>query len=551
MEIMHDHPLPETTTFAVATLGCKVNQADSEAIGEQMNAAGFMQRDFNEVADIYIVNTCTVTHLGDRSSRQLISQARRRHPSALLVVTGCYAELNPQAVAALPGVDLVIGNQGKESLVEVIRERRKTGDSGVGLRGEGVQGGDLQGKDVQSRGALDESVREEGKDVQSRGARGEGMHSEDKGLQGEEVQGEGKPRPYYIRVSPMQGALPVLSLDTQHIGSDMSLVELDPQPDNPSRLSPFAFHGTATPEMAGERPAWRTRAQIKVQDGCDNRCTYCIVPYVRGGSRSRSIASVVDHVRRKVCAGFQEIVLTGVHLGDYHPEGDEKRDLGDLIAALLRDTGIARIRVSSLEPEDFRLEWLELWKNPRMCRHLHLPMQSGSDNILRRMARRYKSARYRTIITTARQLVPGIAISTDIITGFPGETDDDFEQTYQLAAALQFAKMHVFRFSPRQGTAAARMRGQIRDEVKKARSERLLALNEVDNRRFREQFLGQTVQVLIESYKHGYWEGLTDNYLRVELDGLPDTQSRNWQHTLVNVRLVDLVEDGIRGILIG
>src|SRR5258708_20311061 len=136
MEIMHDHPLPETTTFAVATLGCKVNQADSEAIGEQMNAAGFMQRDFNEVADIYIVNTCTVTHLGDRSSRQLISQARRRHPSALLVVTGCYAELNPQAVAALPGVDLVIGNQGKESLVEVIRERRKVEDSGVGLRGE-------------------------------------------------------------------------------------------------------------------------------------------------------------------------------------------------------------------------------------------------------------------------------------------------------------------------------------------------------------------------------------------------------------------------------
>src|SRR6266568_936597 len=543
METMHDHPLPETTTFAVATLGCKVNQADSEAIGEQMNAAGFMQRDFNEVADIYIVNTCTVTHLGDRSSRQLISQARRRHPSALLVVTGCYAELNPQAVAALPGVDLVIGNQGKESVVEVIRERRKAGDSGVGL----------QSQEIQS----------EGKDVQGLRVQGEGMHSEDKGLQhegvegksegiqGEGVQGEGKPRPYIKRVSPMQHTLPVLSLDVQHIGSDVSLVEQDPQPDNPSRLSPFAFHGTDTPEMAGERPAWRTRAQIKVQDGCDNRCTYCIVPYVRGGSRSRSIASVVDHVRRKVCAGFQEIVLPGVHLGDYHPEGDEKRDLGDLIAALLRDTGIARIRVSSLEPEDFRLEWLELWKNPRMCRHLHLPMQSGSDNILRRMARRYKSARYRTIITTARQLVPGIAISTDIITGFPGETDDDFEQTYQLATALQFAKMHVFRFSPRQGTAAARMRGQIRDEVKKARSERLLTLNEIDNRRFREQFLGQTVQVLIESYKHGYWEGLTDNYLRVELDGLPDTQSHNWQHTLVNARLVDLVEDGIRGIMIG
>ena len=216
----------------------------------------------------------------------------------------------------------------------------------------------------------------------------------------------------------------------------------------------------------------------------------------------------------------------------------------------MRDTEIARIRVSSLEPEDFRLEWLELWENPRMCRHLHLPMQSGSDNVLRRMARRYKSAHYRAIITMAKQLVPGIAISTDIITGFPGETDDDFEQTYQMATELQFAKMHVFRFSPRQGTAAARMRGQIRDEVKKARSARLLALNEVGGRRFREQFLGQTAQVLIESYKHGYWEGLTDNYLRVELDGLSGTQSRAWQHTLVNARLVQLVEDGMRGTVI-
>jgi len=491
-EYMHDYALSETT-FAVATLGCKVNQADSEAIGEQMSAAGFAQRDFGEVADIYIVNTCTVTHLGDRSSRQLISQARRRHPNALLVVTGCYAEMNPQAVAALPGVDLVVGNKGKESLVEVIREQWHQGDR--------------------------------------------------------------KGRPYHTTEQPGQlstrRTLPMFPLDMQHIGSDVSFSEGDPQPDNPSRLSPFTFHGVATSETASDRPAWRTRAQIKVQDGCDNRCTYCIVPYARGGSHSRSIASVVEHVQRKVRAGFQEIVLTGVHLGDYHPDDDARCDLGDLITTLLRETAIPRIRVSSLEPEDFRLEWLELWENPRMCRHLHLPMQSGSDTILRRMARRYKSARYRDIITTAKRLVPGIAISTDIITGFPGESDEDFALTYQLAAELQFAKTHVFRFSPRQGTAAARMRGQIREEVKKARSERLLALNEADSRRFREQFLGQTVQVLIESDKHGRWEGLTDNYLRVELDGLPDTQMHNWQHTLVNARLTHLVDDGVCGIVVG
>jgi len=461
-----------------------------------MSAAGFVQRDFSEVADIYIVNTCTVTHLGDRSSRQLISQAHRRHPDALLVVTGCYAELNPQAVAALPGVDLVVGNKSKESLVELIRERNVV----AGLAPARL-----------SPARFDPT------------------------------------RPSTL---PTQHILPMLPLDTQHIGSDVSLAEGDPQPDNPSRLSPFAFHGTATSETSSDRPAWRTRAQIKVQDGCDNRCTYCIVPYVRGGSRSRSIASVVEHVQRKVRAGFQEIVLTGVHLGDYHPDDDQRRDLGDLVATLLRETDIARIRISSLEPEDFRLEWLELWENPRMCRHLHLPMQSGSDNILRRMARRYKSVRYRDIITTAKRLVPGIAISTDIITGFPGESDDDFEHTYELASELQFAKAHIFRFSPRQGTAAARMRGQILEEVKKARSERLLTLNEADSRCFRQQFLGQMVQVLIESQRHGRWEGLTDNYLRVELDGLPDMQTRNWQHTLVNARLTHLVDDGVCGIIV-
>ncbi len=480
------------TTFAVATLGCKVNQADSEAINEQMSEAGFEQRDFSEIADVYIVNTCTVTHLGDRSSRQMIGQARRRHPDALLVVTGCYAEMNPTAVAALPGVDLVVGNTGKDSLASAIKEQYKA--------------------ERKSKNYSSESTGTE-----------------------------------FGRV------LPMLKLDTQHIGSDRSLpidlAEPEPQPDNPSTLS-LVTHATGLTETGDARLVSRTRVQMKVQDGCDNRCTYCIVPYVRGASRSRSIEAVVEHVRRKVRAGFQEIVLTGIHLGDYHPEGDEKRDLGDLIATLLRETDIARIRVSSLEPEDFRLEWLELWENPRMCRHLHLPMQSGSDHILRRMARRYNSERYTTIITTAKRLVPGIAISTDIITGFPGESEDDFAATYQLARQLQFAKAHVFRFSPRQGTAAARMKGHIREEVKKARSERLLALNDEHARLFRQQFLGETVQVLIEAQKHGRWEGLTDNYLRVEIDGLPDHAGSNWQNTLIKARLTELVDNGIRGIAI-
>lgn len=486
----------EETTFAVATLGCKVNQADSEAISEQMSAAGFVQREFNEAADIYIVNTCTVTHLGDRSSRSMISQARRRQPQALLVVTGCYAELNPQGVAALPGVNLVVGNREKETLVEAIQAHQLT---------------------ARAQFAVVE----------------------------EEETAEAEPT--------MRPLLPVLSTNEQHIGSDVALEidpgEPEPQPDNLER-APLLSENVA-PAQTSHAPLYtRTRVQMKVQDGCDNRCTYCIVPYVRGGSRSRSIASVVEHVQRKVRAGFQEIVLTGIHLGDYHPADDETQDLGDLIAALLRETEMMRIRVSSLEPEDFRLEWLELWQNPRMCRHFHLPMQSGSDFILRRMARRYNTARYREIITTARRLIPGVAISTDIITGFPGESDEDFEQTYQLASELHFAKAHVFRFSPRQGTPAARMKGQIKDEIKKARSERLLALNETDARDFRQQFLDETVEVLIEGSKHGRWEGLTDNYLRVELTEMPGPQDHNWQNTIVRVRLESLVEEGILGTLV-
>jgi len=480
-------PITPGKTFAVTTVGCKVNQADSEAIGEQMRGRGFVQRDFSEEADIYIVNTCTVTHLGDRSSRHLIAQAHRHHPDALLVVTGCYAQLNPQAVAALPGVDVVVGNTAKDAIVEAITQREMTHTS------------------------YSSSI---------------------------EVQDK-----HFL---PMFMPQP---LDTQHIGSDTALSwqEAEPQPDNPRRLAPFVSE-TSTVELASTRLTSRTRVQMKVQDGCDNRCTYCIVPTVRGSSRSRSIASVVEHVNHKVRAGYKEIVLTGIHLGDYHPDEDEQRDLGDLIATLLKETEIPRIRVSSLEPEDFRLEWLELWQNSRMCRHLHLQLQSGSDTILRRMARRYKSTRYSTIVTEAKRLVPGIAISTDIITGFPGESDEDFEQTYQLAQRLEFAKSHVFRFSPRQGTAAARMKGQLQDPIKKARSERLLALNEQHSKQFRQQFLGETVEALVEHPRHDTWEGLTDNYLRVELQNPP---AHIHQHALVKVRLTHLVDDDISGVYVG
>ncbi len=465
-------------TFAVATLGCKVNQADSEAISEQFRAAGFEQRDFTSQADVYVINTCTVTHLGDRSSRQMISQARRRAPDALLVVTGCYAELNPQAVRALPGVDLVVGNAGKDQLVEQVLSH-------------------------ETAGAL----------VTETAA-------------------------YPSALSAGRRVLPMLDVLRMHTGSDQALDDEARAENGPvTDLAPLA-----------PSPFSRTRVQMKVQDGCNNRCTYCIVPTVRGASRSRSIASVVEHTRRKVTAGYQEIVLTGIHLGDYHAL--EGGDLGDLIAALLDQTQIRRIRVSSLEPEDFKLEWLQLWKNPRMCRHLHLPLQSGADPVLRRMARRYLSGRYREIIQAAREVMPEMALTTDIITGFPGETEEDVEQSYRFAEEMRFAKAHVFRFSARQGTAAARMRNQISDKEKKARSERFLALNAAHGRAFREQFLGRMVEVLWEEPRPSGWEGLTDNYLRVELDPACAAQAGDLRNTLSLVRLTALAEDGLVGALV-
>ncbi len=469
---------PANRTFAVATLGCKVNQADSEAISEQFRAAGFEQRDFADQADVYVVNTCTVTHLGDRSSRQMISQARRRAPNALLVVTGCYAQLNPQAIAALPGVDLVVGNTGKDQLVEQTLNYQATRTPAV------------------------------------------------------------QPAASAPASQPARRLLPMLDVLTMHTGSDRGLDE-DARAENApvTDLAPLA-----------PSPFSRTRVQMKVQDGCDNRCTYCIVPSVRGGSRSRTIASVLEHTRRKVSAGYQEIVLTGIHLGDYHaPDGG---DLGDLIAALLEKTEIRRIRVSSLEPEDFKLDWLALWQNPRMCRHLHLPLQSGSDNVLRRMARRYNTARYRTILETARRLIPEIAITTDIIAGFPGETDADAELSYRFAEEMRFAKAHVFRFSARAGTAAARMKNQIPDKVKKARSEQLLALNAAHSRAFREQFIGRVVEVLWEEPRPTGWEGLTDNYLRVELEPSSAAGAGDLRNTLSQVRLSGLAEDGLVGALL-
>lgn len=266
----------------------------------------------------------------------------------------------------------------------------------------------------------------------------------------------------------------------------------------------------------------RTRAFVKVQDGCDNRCTFCVTTIARGPGRSRPQAAIVEEVQTLAAAGYQEAVLTGVHLGSYGHDHGSAEGLFDLVRAVLAETDIPRLRLSSLEPWDLSPDFFTLWQDPRMCRHLHLPLQSGCDATLKRMARRTSQRAYRSLIQAARQAVPGVAISTDVIVGFPGETDAEFEISRDFIREMDFMKLHVFRYSSRPGTAAARMPGHVDDATKRARSAVLLDHSEDGARRFYQRLVGQTVDVLWEQVtgasEVGFVNsGLTDNYVRVKL----------------------------------
>lgn len=267
----------------------------------------------------------------------------------------------------------------------------------------------------------------------------------------------------------------------------------------------------------------RTRAFVKVQDGCNNRCTFCVTTIARGPGRSRPVDEVVAEVNYLVAAGYQEVVLTGVHLGSYGRDRGERAGLMSLVRALLAQTNVPRLRLSSLEPWDIPAGFFALWENPRLCRHLHLPLQSGCDSTLRRMARRTSQAAFAALVAEARASIPDLAVSTDVIVGFPGETDAEFEISYQFVREMGFMKIHVFRYSPRPGTAAARMAEQVPAEVKRERSARMLALSDEGGHRFRQRFIGRVLPVLWEQVagasERGFQNvGLTDNYLRVTLE---------------------------------
>lgn len=378
---------------ALETLGCKLNQAESESLARQLAERGCRVVPPSDGAAIYILNTCTVTHIADRKSRHLLRLAQRRNPGAFIISIGCYAERAPRELAQVTGVDMVLGNEEKARLLDVLEEQ---------------------------------------------------------GL-----------------ISTSSALLPQMH---------------------------------------------RTRSLVKVQEGCNQFCSYCIVPLVRGRERSLPLDEAVAEVRARVERGYREVVLTGTQIGSYRNSPEL------LIQRILIKTGVERLRLSSLQPREITAGLLSLWQDSskRLCRHLHLPLQSGSDAVLRRMGRRYSTEDYAQAMARIREAIPDVAITTDVMVGFPGETDEDFAESYRFCQQMAFANIHVFPYSERPCTPATLMPEKIDEPVKKERSERMLKLARESARRFEEQFLGRTMMVLWErEVDDGVWVGLTDNYIRV------------------------------------
>lgn len=400
--------------LAFYTLGCKLNQAETESLASRFSEAGFQLVSPDDGADIYIANTCTVTHIADRKSRHWLRLAKRRNPQALVIATGCYAQRSRQDLADL--ADLVVDNQQKVRLPEIVRHL-------------------------------------------------------------------------------LLPIFPSTSADTplQHSGSQSNGAE------------PISTITAAT----------RIRSLIKIQDGCHSPCAYCIVPKVRTQEHSVPATRIIDEVKEKVALGYKEVVLTGTKIGAYRDGGT---DLMDLVRRILKSTDIQRLRLSSLQPSEISPRFLALWQDERLGRHFHLALQSGSETVLRRMRRSYSLDQYQTTVTFIRELMPDVAITTDIMVGFPGESDDEFEQTYSFCQQAGYANIHVFPFSPRPNTAAATMAHQTHDKVKQVRNRRMLELSQNSRRRFYEQFLGRSMEVLWEMETKpgsGTYSGLTSNYIRV------------------------------------
>ena len=402
---------------ALHNLGCKVNAYETEAMQQMLEAAGYEIVPFEPGADIYVINTCTVTNIADRKSRQMLHKAKKMNPNAIVVAAGCYVQADTKKAEADASIDIIIGNNKKQELISILENYR----SGQQKTTECV--------------------------------------------------------------------------DINHT-KEYEKLEID-------------------------RTEEHTRAYLKVQDGCNQFCTYCMIPYARGRIRSRKTADVVGEVKRLAASGCQEVVLTGIHLSSYGKERpEEQENLLTLIQAVHEVEGIERIRLGSLEPGIITKEFAEAISSlPKVCPHFHLSLQSGCTATLKRMNRRYTAQEYREKCEILRKYYPAPALTTDVITGFPGETEEEFEESRSFVDSIHFYETHIFPYSKREGTKAAAMTDQLPEQVKKERSRILIALGQERQREYMEQFLGKKKEVLFEEQQkiqgQTYWTGHTMEYLKV------------------------------------
>lgn len=435
-------------SVAATTLGCKVNQAETDSMLDMLSAAGADIVDFEEKADIYIVNTCSVTNIADKKSRQMLHRAKKRNPESIVIAAGCYVQSAKELLEQDESVDIVISNNKKKDITDIVNDY-------INVR------------------------KNEGGDTPAGGEKKE----------------------YFIDISK----------ETEY------------------------------EEMGGHVPVGHTRAYVKIQDGCNQFCSYCIIPYVRGRIRSRSEEAVIAEVTELAESGIKEVVLTGIHISSYGKDKNNEGALIDLIDAISKIKGIKRIRLGSLEPgiitEDFVRR---VSANKKVCPHFHLSLQSGCNTILKRMNRKYTREQYFEKCEMLREAYDAPALTTDVIVGFPGETDEEFEETVQYLTELNLYEMHIFKYSPRKGTVAAAMKDQVSPEVKNKRSDVLLELAERGKKAYEAKYEDAELEVLVEEVLHRedgtYLRGHTERYMDILIKAGDISMPESFVNSFVYVR---------------
>lgn len=414
-------------TVSFYTLGCKVNQYETNAMEQQFIKNNYEIVENTQKADIYVINTCTVTNMAERKSRQMLRRVKEINPSAVLVVCGCYAQVAKNELEQIPEIDIILGINEKNEIVQIVENYM------------------------------------------------EKMAEQDKRSQEAEI-------------------------------------------DDVSKQKEFLDFGDVTYTE-------KNRAVVKVQDGCNMFCSYCIIPYARGRIRSRKIESVVSEIKKIAKEKIKEVVITGIHVASYGKDFDnentsKKIRLIDLLEAINKIDGIDRIRLSSLEPTIVDEEFAtRLSKLDKICDHFHLSLQSGCDETLKRMNRKYTTQIYRDAVATLRKYYPEASFTTDVIVGFPGETDEEFAKTYEFLKEIDFYRLHVFKYSPRRGTVAEKMPNQIDGNKKEERSNKLIELSNSTENKHNQSYIGKTVKVLFEEFEDGFFKGHTTNYMMVKVAG--------------------------------